>query len=343
MVQLDARKRVVLRAVVEEYIRSAEPVGSGYLSLRERLGVSPATIRGEMAALEEAGLLTHPHTSAGRTPTDRGYRVYVDILLDAGPLPAADRQAIRRRLDQAASEPSGAADEAIRVLAVVTQYTSVVAAPGLQQQTFHSLHLVPLDGQRALAVVATHSGGFQGHMIELPEGTQPRDLEQLSRAITERLQGCRVSELSRERLEQVVGEATRHQRLLEDVGEWLRRNYGRAARSQIRVEGARHLLREPEFRRPEAATQVLDALEERSVLADVLAAAPEHGVWVSIGAENRRAELRGCSLVMAPYRAGGAPAGTVGIVGPTRMRYRHAVAAVQYVADRLTDTLRTLG
>ena len=343
MLQLNPRKREVLRAVVEEYIRSAEPVGSEHRALRDRLGVSPATIRGEMAALEEVGLLAHPHTSAGRTPTDRGYRLYVDMLLEAGPLPAADRQAIRRRLEHAASEPVGATFEAIRVLAFVTQYTSVVASPGRQQQTFRSLHLVVLDGGRALAVVATHSGGFQGHMIELPEGNEPDDLERLSRAITERLQGCRVSELTRERLEQVAGEASRHQRLLEDVGAWLRRNFGRMARPEIRVEGARHLLREPEFRHPEAATQLLGVLEEQSVLAEVIAAAPDHGVWISIGTENRRGELHACSLVMAAYRAGGHPAGTVGIVGPTRMRYRHAVAAVQYVADRLTETLRALG
>jgi len=343
MEQLDSRKQAVLRAVVDEYVRSAEPVGSEHRALREGLGVSPATIRAEMAALEDGGLLTHPHTSAGRTPTDRGYRVYVNMLLRAGPLPAAERQAIRRRIDHAPAEPVGAADEAIRILALVTQYTSVVAAPGLQQQTFRSLHLVPLGGERVLAIVATHSGGFQGHMIELPDGIEPDDLELLSRAITERLQGCRVSDLTRDRLEQVAGEASLRQRLAEAVGVWLRRNVGKAGRPQIRVEGARHLLREPEFRDPDAATQLLGVLEEQSVLAEVIASAPDEGVWVSIGTENRREELRGCSLVMAAYRVGDRPAGTVGIVGPTRMRYRHAVAAVQYVADRLTETLRAFG
>ncbi len=343
MVQLDSRKQAVLRAVVNEYVRSAEPVGSEHRALREGLGVSPATIRAEMAALEDSGLLTHPHTSAGRTPTDRGYRVYVDLLLQAGPLPAAERQAIRRRIDHASAEPVGAADEAIRILALVTQYTSVVAAPGLQQQTFRSLHLVPLGGERVLAVVATDSGGFQGHMIELPDGLEPDELELLSRAITERLQGCRVSDLTRDRLEQAAGEASLRQRLADAVGVWLRRNVGKAGRPQLRVEGARHLLREPEFRDPDAATQLLGVLEEQSVLAEVIASAPDEGVWVSIGAENRREELRGCSLVMAAYRVGDQPAGTVGIMGPTRMRYRHAVAAVQYVAGRLTETLRALG
>jgi heat-inducible transcriptional repressor len=296
-----------------------------------------------MATLEDSGLLTHPHTSAGRTPTDRGYRVYVDLLLQAGRLSPAERQAIRRRIDQAATEPAGAADEAIRILAFVTHYASVVASPGLPQQTFRSLHLVPLGSGRALAIVTTDAGEFQGHMIELPDGVESDDLEQLSRAITERLQGCRVSDLTRERLEQVAGETTLRQRLAQVVELWLRRS-GRGGRPQIRVEGARHLLREPEFREdPDAATRLLGVLEEQSVLAEVIATAPGQGVWVSIGAENRRAELRGCSLVMAAYRVSDQPAGMVGIMGPTRMRYRHAVAAVQYVADRLTDTLRASG
>lgn len=339
MVELDSRKQAVLRAVVEEYVRSAEPVGSEHRALRDRLAVSPATIRAEMAVLEDNGLLTHPHTSAGRTPTDRGYRVYVNLLLRADRLSPSERQTIRRRIEQAAAEPAGAADEAIRILAFVTQYTSVVASPGLPQQTFRSLHLVPLGSGRALAIVATDAGEFQGHMIALPDGVEPDDLEQLSRAITERLQGCRVSDLTRERLEQVAGETTLRQRLAQVVELWVRRS-GRAGRPQIRVEGARHLLREPEFRNPDAATRLLGVLEEQSVLAEVIAAAPDEGVWVSIGAENRRAELRGCSLVMAAYRVGDQPAGMVGIMGPTRMRYRHAVAAVQYVADRLTEALR---
>ncbi|MGQ0550156.1 MAG: heat-inducible transcriptional repressor HrcA [Armatimonadota bacterium] len=343
MVQLDERKRAVLYAVVEAYIRSAEPVGSEHAVVRDQVKVSPATIRSTMAALEEMGLLRHPHTSAGRVPTDAGYRQYVDMLPQAEPLPGADRQAIRRRLEGTAAEPSGAPHQAARILASVTHYPSVVAAPGLRDQTFRSLHLVPLGPDRALAVIATNAGALQGCMITLPDGVEPDALEQLSRTITESLQGCRIADLTHQRLEQAVGEASWQHRLLDHVEAWLRREGARGTRTRIRVEGASHLLREPEFRTPEAATRLLELLEEESVLADALTAMPEQGVRISIGAENRRQELRACSLVMAAYRAGHQAAGTVGIVGPTRMRYRQAMTAVRYVADRLSEALDALG
>lgn len=343
MVELDERKQAVLYAVVEAYIRSAEPVGSEHAVVRDRIKVSPATIRSTMAALEELGLLRHPHTSAGRVPTDAGYRQYVDMLPETEPLPGADRQAIRRRLEGSAGEPAGTAQLAARVLSSVTQYPSVVAAPGMRDQVFRSLHLVPFGTRRALAVIATDAGGFQGRMIELPEDVEPDALEQLSRAISERLLGCRIADLTHERLEQAVGEAAWEHRLLEELELWFRRNLVRNARTRISVEGASHLLREPEFRSPQAATQFLEILEEETVLAEALAVTPERGVRISIGTENRRHELRACSLVTATYRAGDQAAGTVGIVGPTRMRYRLALTAVGYVAERLSETLRADG
>jgi heat-inducible transcriptional repressor len=326
--------------VVEQHIRSAEPVGSEHAALIDELACSSATIRSVMAALEEAGLLTHPHTSAGRVPTDQGYRVYVDMLLEAEPLPAAERQAIRRRFvgfDAGAVDPT---DQAAHVLSSLTQYASVVASSPLQQHTFRALHLLAQDGGRTLAVIVTNAGALQGRFIDLPPGIGSEDLSQLSRAITQRLQGIRLGELSQERLEQAVGEATRHHQLTEAVQAWLRRDLARSNRPRIHVEGTRHLLREPEFSRPEAATRVLTALEEQSVLDQALAAAPEDGVWISIGSENRLVELRACSMVAAAYSVAGQMGGTVAIVGPTRMRYRRAVAAVRYVADKLSEVLR---
>jgi heat-inducible transcriptional repressor len=330
----------VLQAVVEQHIRSAEPVGSEHAALLDELACSSATIRSVMASLEEAGLLTHPHTSAGRVPTDQGYRVYVNMLLEAEPLPASERQAIQRRFPGFETGTSDPTDQAAHVLSSLTQYASMVALPPLQQHTFHALHLLAQDGGRTLAVIVTNAGALQGRFIDLPDGIGPDDLEHLSRAITQRLQGVRLGELSQERLERVVGEATRHHQLMEAVQAWLRRDLARGSQPRIRIEGTRHLLREPEFSRPEAATRVLAALEEQTILHQALAAAPESGVWISIGSENRQAELRACSMVAASYSVAGQVSGTVALVGPTRMRYRRAVAAVRYVADRLGEAVR---
>jgi heat-inducible transcriptional repressor len=340
-VRLEGRKRAVLRAVVEQHIRSAEPVGSEHATLLDELACSSATIRSVMATLEDAGLLTHRHTSAGRIPTDQGYRAYVDMLLETEPLPASERQAIRRRFagfDAGAADPT---DQAAYVLSSLTQYASVVALPPLQQHTFHALHLLAQDGGRTLAVIVTNAGALQGRFIDLPQGIGPQDLEDLSHTITQRLQGVRLGELSQERLEQAVGEATRHHQLMDAVQAWLRRDLVQGSRPRIHVEGTRHLLREPEFSRPEAATQVLAALEEQTILHQTLAATPDDGVWISIGSENRLAELRACSMVAAAYTVAGDVGGTVAIVGPTRMRYRRAVAAVRYVADRLGEAVRS--
>jgi heat-inducible transcriptional repressor len=339
-VQLEGRKRAVLRAVVEAHVRSAEPVGSEHAVLLEQLGCSSATIRSVMAALEDEGLLTHPHTSAGRVPTDHGYRAYVDMLVEAEPLPASERHAIRRRLSALAGDAEDLSDHAAHILSSVTRYASVVAMPGLRQQVFQALHLLAQQPGHAIAVIATSSGMLQGRLIDLPAGVAPEDLEQLSRLITQRLRGIRLGELTQERLEQAVGEASRYQHLIEAVKAWLRRDLPRGPGTRFRVEGTRHLLREPEFSRPETATQVLLALEEQSMLAQALASAPEQGVWISIGSENRFEELRHCSLVAAAYGAADHPGGAVALVGPTRMRYRQAVAAVRYVADRLGDALR---
>ncbi len=340
MLQLDTRKRTVLRAVVEEHIRSAEPVGSHHAAVREHLRVSPATIRSEMAELEELGLLTHPHTSAGRVPTDLGYRVYVDALLESEPLPAADRESVRRRMTTTAGSPGDTAELAAQALASVARYPSVVVASGGRRQFFRSLHIVPLGDGRALAVIATGSGTLHGKTMRLPEGANASDLERLSRAVTHQLQGCRVDDLSPARLEEALREITRFRRWFEEIRSLVLADLAGRMRPQIRVEGARHLLDEPEFSRPERVTGLFEVLEDEALLAEALSGPPTEGVWITIGTENRRSELQRCSVVSAAFRIGDGAGGTVALFGPTRMRYRRAVAAVRYVAGRLSQAMR---
>jgi heat-inducible transcriptional repressor len=167
-----------------------------------------------------------------------------------------------------------------------------------------------------------------------------QDLERLSGEITAAAR--HAWRTSPDGLEQEIGDAAWHHLVLEELKAWLRREGARSVGGSIHVEGTRHLLREPEFRRPEMATQVLDLLEEATALAEVLAGAPRQGLWISIGAENRCEELQACSLIMAAFECGDQTVGTVYIVGPTRMRYRQALTAVRCVADRLSQVLRVL-
>src|SRR5579883_78175 len=330
MVQLEGRRREILKMVIDDYILTAEPIGSEAVRDRHRLGVSSATVRNEMAALEEMGFLRQPHTSAGRVPTDRGYRVYVDSLLEEEQVSSSERAWIRRSV--AVTDPDRALERAARTLAEVTEYASVVAEPGPHQQVIRHLHLIPLGGRRALVVVVTDAGVFEGKMVEFAE------------EISRRIAGWSLSDLTDRALDVVIGEAALYRRILAQISHLLRAQI-LAAPARVHTEGTSNILKQPEFQDVHRARPVLSALEREEILADLLYACAGGGegrVRITIGAENRREEMRDCSVVSAPYCVGGRPAGVVAIVGPTRMRYGKVISLVRFLADTLSDVLSQL-
>src|SRR3990172_2589312 len=229
---LDARKGRILAAIIQEYIHSAEPVASEVVVRRSGVEVSSATVRHEMAVLEEMGFLSQPHTSAGRIPTDRAYRFYVDALLSA-----EERQRLRRQIHSLAEEAERLIQGAARALAEEVHYPSVIATVRPQEHLFRHLHFVPLDAHRVLGVIVTDAGIFEGQPVELPESVDPETLDRLSRGISARLEGLTLGEITRGRLEALVGEMARHQRLLEYVRRWFDREIRRAAAGHVIVEG----------------------------------------------------------------------------------------------------------
>lgn len=338
MFDLDLRKQEILEAVVEAYINEAEPVGSERLAQRLRLRASPATIRNEMAVLEEMGYLSHPHTSAGRVPTDRGYRVYVDSLRETEPLSAQERQRVRRAFRPGQERGQSSADVA-RALATVTEYASLVASPGVEKQVFQHLHLIPLTGQQVLAVVVTNAGVFHGKTFAVQGPVEPEALDRLSRVVSQRLQGYALAEITGDLLSRFVHEAAWQQRIVEELAAWLRHRLPRLADAQVHIEGAANILRQPEFRDARSARSVLSALEREEVLSDLLRATEGRDIWVTIGREHRYEELHGTSVVAAAYRLAGLPGGALGIVGPTRMKYAKVLALVRYLARNLSELL----
>jgi heat-inducible transcriptional repressor len=338
MLQLDARKRDILRAVIQAYVDTAEPVGSETLAHRARLGVSAATIRNEMAALEEMGLLAQPHTSAGRIPTDRGYRVYVDSMLEEEQLPADQRHWVRRRLAAALAEREWVPREVARALATLTPYASVVSHPHPRRLVFRHLHFVPLEATRVLAVIVTDAGVLRARTLDLPEAMDPDGLERLSRMVSQRLHGHPLGEITDALLRQVVEEAAWQHRVVRVLVARILRRLPEATR-RVHIEGTANILAQPEFKDAQSARPVLRALEQEDVVADLLDDASDHPVWIAIGSEHRVEALRGCSVVVAAYRVGGRPAGALGIVGPTRMPYGRVVALVRYLADTVSQVL----
>jgi len=339
---LDARKGRILAAVIQEFIHSAEPVASEIVLRRSALGVSSATVRHEMALLEEMGFLTQPHTSAGRIPTDRAYRFYVDRLLSEQRLSGDERQRLRRQIQSLAEEAERLIQGAARALAREVHYPSVVTTVRPQEHLFRHLHFVPLDARRVMGVIVTDGGVFEGQPVELPEAVDPETLDQISRWMSARLEGLTLGEITHDRLENLVGEMARYQRLLEYVQRWLEREVRHVAARQVVVEGTTHLLEQPEFRDPGIVSAILATLERDEELAALLHPVPGRTAWVAIGSELPSASMHECSLVAASYTVGGRIMGTLAIVGPKRMPYARALPVVRFLAQNLSEALTHL-
>ena len=333
---LNERRRRVLQALVEEYIVSAIPVGSKTLVDRYELGCSPATVRNELSILEETGYVLQPHVSAGRMPTDTGYRNFVDGLLAGGGSPLAGD-------DLSASRASHAVevDELMRETSVaLTQLTSclaVVLAPSISLSRVRRIDLLSMSPKRAIFVLITSSGQVVNRSIELATPATPERLAEIESAMNAALDGKRATEIRplRDAIEQ--GPAT--DGLVGRIADEILDALEEADRDRLYHEGVPALLAQPEFHDAERARPLIEFLEDGiSVLEALSDALGTRDLTVRIGSENRRAELGNVSIVATNYGTGGAD-GVIGVIGPTRMNYPRAMAAVRAVADGLSEAL----
>jgi heat-inducible transcriptional repressor len=342
-VALEPRKQKVLRAVTVDYIVSAEPVASQSIARKYNLGVSSATIRHDMADLETEGYLRQPHASAGRIPSDKGYRFYVDILMepDEVPEPAAERA--RSTLKEQSGDLEAAFRQALRVLSFLTEYTALVFAPYVKGRAIRNLHLVPLDPRTVAITLVTEPGFVQSRVVELAAPLTEGATELLSRDLTRLLAGTTLESIRRsvrEDVERLVSDGPLRRHLLEMLGP----GESRPAGGGMQADGTTNLFKHPEFRDVERIREFLALLEGKDTLVDLLARiANAGGVTVRIGGENPSADLYPYSLVLAPLACRGRSLGTVGVIGPTRMAYGRSISAVQLVAGCLEELLERFG
>lgn len=335
---LNDRRRQVLQALVDRYISSATPVGSKILVESYDLGCSPATVRNELAILEETGFVFSPHTSAGRVPTDSGYRSFVDGLLAE---PATPDEAERDRLRSDLYAHSGEVDELLRettqLLSSLTDYVAVVLAPTVSLARIRRIDLLSMSPRRALFVLITESGQVLNRSIDLPEDAAPERLADVERALNAALGGKRAAEVRplREAMSPQRPEEALHARVVDEILDAL----AEADRDRMRHVGLPSLLAQPEFHDADRVRPVVTTLEDNvamlDALADVLAS---REVTVRIGHENRIDALGNVSIVATHYETDGGD-GIVGVVGPTRMDYRRAIAAVRAVATGLSGAM----
>jgi len=333
---LDERKLAVLRAVVEDYVSTNEPVGSKSLVDRHNLDVSPATIRNDMAVLEEQGYITQPHTSAGRVPTDKGYRLFVDRLSHMKPLSSAERRAIQTYLAQA----YGLDDvvmRTVRLLAQLTRQVAVVQYPSLTRSVVRHIELVRLAPEKLLVVVITDTGRVEQRMVDLPDRCEDEDVAHLRALLNASLDGRRLTEAVKivASLTESVPPAGRANAAA--VFSVIMANLAERNEERI-VFGGTANLAAPDF--SQGLRDVLEALEEQVVLMRVLGDATDESLLsVMIGRENPVAGLRTTSLVSSGYGSGGETLAKLAVLGPTRMDYPGTMGAVSAVARYVGEIL----
>jgi heat-inducible transcriptional repressor len=330
--ELDERKASVLRAIVEEYVETAQPVGSQTVARSSDLAVSSATIRNDMTVLERDGYIAQPHTSAGRVPTDLGYRYFVDHFTGGGPLPPQQHRAVADFFATTHRALEDLLHETSQLLARLSRHAAVVVGPQADQAVVRSVQLVRLHERAVLLVVVLSNGAIERHVLALADDVDDANLVTAAKLIEAAMLGAawgtvpEIAPTGDEKVDLIVGDTRSafDTRAIPDHHE------------PLFVGGVGNLAAEQEaFATAESAARLLQMLEHHVVVVSLVHELLQAGLTVTIGSENQLEELRECSIVLAPYEVDGLSAGVVGVLGPTRMNYRHALSAVSAVSQQL--------
>ncbi|MDO4572650.1 MAG: heat-inducible transcriptional repressor HrcA [Clostridia bacterium] len=336
--ELDARKIRILKAIIDEYIMSASPVGSRFISKRGDFNLSSATIRNEMADLEELGYLEQPHTSAGRVPSDKAYRLYVDHMLGRAQLTNDEIQVIRAHMSSRIDEVEAIIRQTAQALSAVTNYTAMVLPPVLSASRLKHVQLLPLREGRALLVVITNTGFTRDAVIRIPEDMGYEELERISNMLTKRYEGCRMDLVGERIVREMGDELFERREFLNSMVETIERKLSPGAVS-VELSGTTNLLHYPEYSDLNKAKSFLAAIEGRDTLYRMLRKASRLEFTITIGDENESEPLKDCSVLTATYRVGDEPLGSFGIIGPTRMHYGKVLSVLEYMRMSLSEML----
>jgi len=339
MMELDERNKKVLQAVIDSYISTGAPIGSNVLIKRYDFSVSSATLRNIMAELEEMGYLTHPHTSAGRIPTERGYRYYIDGLISV----KRDTDDIKDQLQQAPPLHGGdlheLMEEASQFLAKLSRYAGVVIAPAEPEGKYKHIEFIRLHGREVLIIFVTSNGTVQNKLIQLDEEILQHDLNTFSTFLDEELEHWPLTEVRRRLVEKLREEKRVFKRLMEETYQASREIQERDS-EKVYIGGAFQVLESPEFANVEKMRTLFKAFEDKYKLLKLLErSVTAGGIKVFIGSENPYFEMQGCSLVVSSYQAGSDVVGTLGVIGPTRMQYKQVIQVVDYTAKLVSRLL----
>lgn len=339
--KLDERKKRILKVITDDYIASGEPVGSRTIARRYDLGLSPATIRNEMADLEEGGFLEQPHTSAGRVPSERGYRYYVDALMSRHALAEKDVEAIYGDLEQYHQEIEAVIQQTSKILVQMTKYPSLVLSPQINTAIFKHIQLVKLSNNTVLVVIVTDTGLVENKVIELQQEISTEELDRLSTLLNQKLRGISLNKLQISLFNDINSELVFHDQLFNEalkllIKSMMNRN---KAGERVYIDGATKMLEQPEFLDLQKFKPLMNLLEEEDRLYKLLCKDVITKSQVKIGHENEDQGIQDCSVVTASYEIAGRAVGVIGILGPTRMDYGKVLPVVEVTAAILSDLL----
>lgn len=336
---LNERKKKILQIIIEDYISSAEPVGSRTIARKYDLGLSPATIRNEMSDLELLGYLEQPHTSAGRIPSAQAYRFYVDALIEPGTLTDNDMALIDGWYNERRRNIDDIFQSTAKILSRMTQNVSMVLTNQQTIANFCYLKFLPLDSQHAILCIVADDGSIDTNVVDIPLGMSSEEMDYLAGKMSKLLEDRNLSDISVEILQNVHTDVVEDKLIFSSLLQAVRKMTGRRQEQKVFLGGTKQLLNQPEFRDVERVRNLLGILEEEKVLKDLLQGGEDSGLKVTIGSENKFTGIQDCSMVQATYRLNGQIVGTMAVLGPTRMEYGKVISVMYYLHKYLKTIL----
>lgn len=335
---LTERQLLILKAIIDDYVSNAEPVGSRSISKRDEISFSPATIRNEMSDLEELGFLEKTHSSSGRIPSQKGYRHYVDYLLKPGQLSKSEILNIQDVLTSRFSELEEVVQQSAKLLSDLTSYTSIVLGPEVFESKLRQIQIIPISETQAVAIIVTDAGHVENQTVHFPERVNAEDLEKVVNILNERLRGIPLYKLKDELAREVKHVLQKYVQSHDTMLHVFQEVFHQHNREKIFFSGKTNILSQPEFNDVERVRKILNIFEEDQLVSKLFRS-EQAGLSIRIGEENHFAPFDDCTIITATYEAGGKHLGTVGILGPTRMEYPRVISILEYLSRDLSRKL----
>ena len=336
--ELNKRKKEILQAIVEEYIQTAEPVSSGSLVENKKIDCSSATIRNEMAELEKIGFLEKPHTSAGRIPSQEGYRYYVDELLRDDKITQKEMLYIKEKLETKVNNLEELTKIATTTLSEITHYTTIAVGPNVNKHSIIDIKFVLLGSRMLMVIILTDSGIVRESIIKFDEDIEQEQIDDLSMVFKNKLVGQPLEKLNSPIEEFIVKEMKTGVNIIKKIIKEINKMLGNV--SKLYLEGTNKALDLPEFKKVDVAKSFLDVLDAKDLVADVLNTGIAKDINVYIGSESEREELKDFSIVTFNHLIEDKDIGTIGIIGPKRMDYSKIISVMKYISKKLNDDFK---